>query len=105
MGTDAFFSSRLSAIAAIAIKYMTPMVYWLPEFPAAGGLMSYGVDRVAAYRDVGRYVGRLLAGAKISDLPVLQPTRFSLVLNLKTAKAIGIEIPPKILALADKVIE
>ena len=105
MGTDAYFSSRLGLIAGIAIRNRMATAYWLPDFPAAGGLMSYGVDRAAAYHDVGRYVGRLLAGSKISDLPVLQPSRFSLVVNLKTAKEIEIEIPPKIIALADEVIE
>jgi len=105
ISSNAHFNNWSPQLAGLALRYSIPSVYQYPRFTASGGLMSYGGDHKVAYRELGRYTGRILRGEKPGDLPVRRAERIEMILNVKTAKALGLTVPPALLARADEVIE
>ena len=103
--TEPFFTDQRIKIVSLAAQHALPAIYQLREFADAGGLVTYGTSITAANRQLGTYTGRVLNGTKPSDLPVVQSTKFELIINLKTAKALGLAVPPLVVARADEVIE
>lgn len=105
IGGDAFFNGKRRKLIALSLRYSLPAIFDLREFATEGGLMSYGASQTKAYHEAGAYVGRILGGTKPTELPVLQSTRFELIINRTTAKALGLKIPDNLIALADEVVE
>jgi putative ABC transport system substrate-binding protein len=105
IGTDPSFFARRASLIALGVKHGIPTMYDNRESPDAGGLMGYGQNTESSWEQAGVYVGRILKGAKPAELPVMQPTKFEFVINIKTAKAVGLTIPATLLASADEVIE
>jgi putative ABC transport system substrate-binding protein len=105
VAADAVFFSRRVQIALLAARHMVPTIYTVSDYAEAGGLISYGTDVADTLRQQGVYVGRILKGTKPSDLPVVQSTKFKLVINLRTARALGLEVPATLLSRADEAIE
>jgi putative tryptophan/tyrosine transport system substrate-binding protein len=105
VGNDVFFTNLREQIVALAARHAVPTIYAFRQFAESGGLISYSTDLIEVYRQIGVYVGRVLKGEKPADLPIVQPTKFELVINLRTAKTLGLQVPDRLLALADEVIE